>query len=115
MQPITPAQPVQLPAQTFPTTLEYTSHYGQNMFDINLNTYGNLDNYVKLLVDNNLNTPDPGNNNSFTFTVALVEDVNIYNTMTGKGYIYSTGWPDVLLSQTGQWLLSQSGKPLIAQ
>lgn len=85
------SDPVSSQSSVFPVTLDFMGRYGQNLFDVCLNTYGTLEYYVKMLVDNKYDNTLIPNNNLFIFTPNLVVDVNIFNTVTGKGVYYSTG------------------------
>lgn len=89
--PITPAQvsgPINTPNNV---NLKFTSKYGQNQFDVAINTYVTIDNYIKLLVDNAVDNSYIPNNKMYAFSLPL--DVNVYNEITGKGFIVSTGLP----------------------
>ena len=89
--PITGFQSAQQPGYIVPSTISFTSKYGQNLFDVNLNTYGNLENYVKLIVDNSKTDLTVNAGEVFNFTTILVNNADIYNLTTGRGYVFSTG------------------------
>lgn len=89
--PITPLQIIQPPQPAPPETLPFKAVYGQNQFDVALNTYGTIEQYIKMLVDNNVDNSYIPNAKVYTFTLHLIKDVNIYNETTAKGIIFSTG------------------------
>ena len=64
-----------------------TTYYavsGQSFSDVCLNTYGTLDNYIKLLEDNNL-VPDaaPYSNEAIIWNESIVKDQTTYKITTG--------------------------------
>jgi len=71
-----------------------TTYYavsGQSFSDVCLNTYGTLDNYIKLLEDNNL-VPDaaPYSNEAIIWNESIVKDQTTYKITTGSGEVFST-------------------------
>lgn len=73
--------------------LVYNCQNGQSFSDVCLNTYGTLDDYVKLLEDNNV-TPDsaPYSNEALNWDDSLVVDQTIYQKTTGSGVVYATNF-----------------------
>ena len=66
----------------------------QNMFDVCIQTYGVLDEQIKLLNDNNLVLTSPVFLQEFNYDSTLIYNSNIWNRSTGMGVIFSTGSPD---------------------
>ena len=91
--PIQNAAPVVNTPSVPSVAYTFKATYGQNIFDIALNTYGTVDNLVKLLQDNRIVLNDNLIRN-FVFDSTLISDLNIYNNTTRTGYIYSTGNPN---------------------
>jgi hypothetical protein len=95
---------VVLPVQaTLYANLNFTSVYGQNQFDIAINTYGTIDQYIKMLVDNNVDNDYIPSGKMYTFSLPLITDVNIYNETTAKGVIFSTGTPGIVGTPGGDF------------
>jgi hypothetical protein len=71
----------------------YNCHSGQSFSDVCLNTYGTLDEYVKLLQDNN-NTPDtaPFSNEAMLWDNTVITDQTIYKKTTGAGIVFATSF-----------------------
>jgi hypothetical protein len=92
--PIQNAAPVVSTPSAPSNTYTFKGTYGQNVFDIALNTYGSVDNLVKLLGDNGIDLSANLMRN-FVFDSTLINDLNIYNTTTKAGYVYSTGKPQI--------------------
>lgn len=74
---------------------EYTwlGREGQNMFDVCIQTYGVLDEQIKLLNDNSLELTSPVYSQLFNYDSTLIGNSNIWNRSTGMGVIFSTGNP----------------------
>ena len=81
--------PASVPAPA--AVLSFTSRYGQNIFDVAINTYGSLDSFIKMLQDNEAVSTTIPDGQSFLFTTSLIDDENVYNETTAKGVIFSTG------------------------
>jgi len=95
--PITPVQAMQKPQPAPQEILSFKSVYGQNQFDVVLNMYGTIEQYVKMLVDNNVDNYYIPSGKVYTFALHLIKDVNIYNETTAKGIIFSTGTPTYIV------------------
>jgi hypothetical protein len=72
---------------------EYTwlGREGQNMFDVCIQTYGILDNQVKLLNDNNVELITQVYGLTFNYDSTLIANSSTWNRSTGMGVIFSTG------------------------
>lgn len=90
---LTPKPVLAIPA---PPTTEYTwlGRQEQNMFDVCIQTYGILDEQIKLLTDNNVLLTSPVFEQEFNYDSTLIANSNIWNRSTGMGVIFSTGSPD---------------------
>jgi|SRR6185312_10548316 len=72
---------------------EYTwaGREGQNIFDVCIQTYGVLDNQIKLLSDNNLDFTSPIFEQEFNYDSTQIANSNIWNRTTGMSIVFSTG------------------------
>jgi hypothetical protein len=69
----------------------YKAINGQSFSDVCLNTYGTLDEYVKLLNDNNLSPNNaPYSGQSIAWDELIITDQTIYKKTTGAGTIFAT-------------------------
>lgn len=75
--------------------IEYTwpGREGQNMFDVCVQTYGVLDNMLKLLTDNNLEWGSPVYEQPFLYDSTLIANSSVWSRSTGMGIVFSTGAP----------------------
>jgi len=87
---LSPRSVLALPA---PVVTEYTwrGREGQNMFDVCIQTYGILDDQIKLLTDNNLELTSSVYAQEFNYDSTLIANSSIWNRSTGMGIIFSTG------------------------
>lgn len=69
----------------------YNAINGQSFSDVCLNTYGSLDNYVRMLNDNGL-VPDnyPFSGQQISWDPEIVVDQTIYKKTTGAGVVFAT-------------------------
>lgn len=93
---VTALTPKPVLPDTAPPVLEYTwrGREGQNMFDVCIQTYGILDNQIKLLNDNNLTLISEVYEQQFAYDSTLIANSSTWNRSTGMGVIFSTGSPD---------------------
>jgi hypothetical protein len=93
---VTALSPKPVLANPAPPSIEYTwrGREGQNMFDVCIQTYGILDEQIKLLNDNNLELTSPVFEQVFNYDSTLIANSNVWNRSTGMGIIFSTGIPD---------------------
>lgn len=70
---------------------QYNAINGQSFSDVCLNTYGSLDNYVRMLNDNGL-TPDayPYSGQAISWDPEVIVDQTIYKKTTGAGVKFAT-------------------------
>lgn len=80
---------------------EYKAYHGQSIYDVCLQTYGDLKYlFTKLIPDNgfiSLNMTDLGGR-SFIFDTDFIKDNSVYNRNTNENIIYVTGFK---VDQTG--------------
>jgi hypothetical protein len=93
---VTPLTPKPILSNLAPPSTEYTwmGREGQNMFDVCIQTYGILDEQIKLLTDNNVLLTSPVFEQEFNYDSTLIANSNMWNRSTGMGVIFSTGSPD---------------------
>jgi hypothetical protein len=72
---------------------EYTwmGREGQNMFDVCIQTYGILDELIKLMNDNNVDFSATVYLQQFNYDSTLIANSSTWNRSTGTGIIFSTG------------------------
>lgn len=109
VRPITPVQVKQVPQPAPAKTLTFKSIYGQNQYDIALNTYGSIENYIQMLLDNGTDHDYIPQGKEYVFTTHLVKDVNVYNETTARGVIFSTGIPGLTGETAGDFNSDFSG------
>lgn len=66
---------------------------GQTLYDISLMTYGNLDNFYKMLQDSQIDNSDTSRLRglAFNFDKNLINDFQYYKNLVSTGYIINTG------------------------
>ncbi len=79
----TPAIPV--------TEYNWIGCSGQNMFDVCLQTYGKLEEQIKLMNDNNVDLSTTIFGYPFTYDSTLIANSSIWNRTTASGVVFSTG------------------------
>jgi len=90
---VTSLSPRSVLANPAPIGTEYTwlGHEGQNMFDVCVQTYGVLEEQIKLLTDNNLELTSSVYLQEFTYDSTLIANSSIWNRSTALGIVFSTG------------------------
>ncbi len=76
-----------------PPVTEYTwvGKQGQNIFDVCIQTYGILDNQIKLMNENNVDFSSTIYQQQFNYDSTIIANSNIWNRTTGAGVVFSTG------------------------
>ena len=82
---------------------------GSTLFDVCLNTYGSLDFFYKLLVDNNIPNANytPKTGQPFNYDETLIVDEQTNRTITLSGIKYTTA----INSSTGVYYKIKEGLP----
>ena len=82
---------------------------GSTLFDVCLNTYGSLDFFYKLLVDNNITNANytPKTGQPFNYDETLIVDEQTNRTITLSGIKYTTA----INSSTGVYYKIKEGLP----
>jgi hypothetical protein len=73
------------------TQFTWTGREGQNMFDVCIQTYGKLDNQLKLMSDNNLDFTTPVYGQVFNYNSTMIANGTIWNRTTGTTLVFSSG------------------------
>jgi hypothetical protein len=69
----------------------WTGRDGQNTFDVCLQTYGILDNQVKLMTDNSVDFTSPIFAQVFNYNSSMIASSTVWNRSTGMGVVFSSG------------------------
>lgn len=86
-----PPMPVLASASPVSSQATWFGKEGQNMFDICIQTYGILDNQIKLMSDNNVDFSSAIQGQEYIYDNTLIYDNTIWNRTTGMGIVISTG------------------------
>lgn len=78
-----------------PNIGQFTAVFGQNLYDVCMMTYGSLDQFQKLISDNNIGNSDHTDitGKVFKFDTTLIKDVEFYNYLKDTGYVIATAAP----------------------
>ncbi len=81
-----------LPTPKTPVTqYTWTGREGQNIFDVCLQTYGILENQVKLMINNNADFTTTVYSQPFIYQSSLIASSTTWNRTTGMGVVLSSG------------------------
>ncbi|OPZ92402.1 MAG: hypothetical protein BWY74_01597 [Firmicutes bacterium ADurb.Bin419] len=82
---------------------------GSTLFDVCLNTYGSLDFFYKLLIDNNIPNANytPKTGQAFNYDETLIVDEQTNRTTTLSGIKYATA----INNNTGVYYKTEEGLP----
>jgi hypothetical protein len=69
----------------------WTGRQGQNMFDVCIQTYGVLEEQIKLMSDNNIDFSTTVYQQLFNYDSTLISNSNIWNRTTGMDLVISSG------------------------
>ncbi len=69
----------------------WTGREGQNAFDVCLQTYGKLDDQIKLMNDNNVDFTSPVYAQVFNYTSSMIASSTTWNRTTAMGVVFSSG------------------------
>lgn len=90
---------------------------GQNLYDVCLMAYSDFDNFVKLCIDNGINSTNDHNVSfkEFIFDTKLNNNLTLQGIIKKKGYVFATGTYPVevvegfLIQENGFFLLQENG------
>jgi len=73
------------------TQYNWTGREGQSIFDVCIQTYGILDNQIKLMNDNNVDFTVQVFAQPYNYNSSMIANSSTWNRTTGVGVIFSSG------------------------
>ncbi len=114
--PSTPADVVKQAVNPGSNIIFITAYNNQSIYDLSLNAYAGVDNIIKLVKDNGIDSIDEDsfNHKSFSYDINFIQDTGFYNQTTKKRKIIATGFiPDlqvkVLGTENGNYIITENG------